>query len=148
MFKRYALQFFLLTTLGVILFSSCVASDNRTDNTLLPQQPTSPGENPITSLPTETPAPEPEIAPADISPTNLPTPSDLPRGYFQSIPFDGIKPVYNPIFVNADMAPFDDDELVLGVSWDGKAKAYPITVLRFREMVNDELAGIPMLVTY
>jgi hypothetical protein len=41
-----------------------------------------------------------------------------------------------------------DDELVLGVAWDGEAKAYPITVLRFREMVNDELAGIPTLVTW
>ncbi len=148
MFKRNALQFFLLTTLGVILLSSCGASDNQTKNTLLPQQPTSPGENPITSLPTETPASEPKTTPADISPASIPTPSELPRGFFQAIPFDGIQPVYNPIFVNADMAPFDDDELVLGVSWDGKAKAYPITVLRFREMVNDELAGIPMLVTY
>ncbi len=148
MFKRNALQLYLWTTLGVILLSSCVASDNRTDNTLLPQQPASLGENPITSLLTETPASEPEITPADISPTSLPTPSELPRGYFQAIPFDGIRPVYNPIFVDADTAPFDDDELVLGVFWDGKAKAYPITVLRFREMVNDELAGIPMLVTY
>lgn len=114
----------------------------------MPQQPTSTDENPIAQLPTDTPASEPETIPADLSPTFIPTPSELPRGFFQAIPFDGIRPVYNPIFVDADLAPFDDDELVLGVSWDGKAKAYPITVLRFREMVNDELAGIPMLVTY
>ncbi len=115
---------FLLTTLDVILLSSCVVSDNQTENTLLLQQPASPGENPIISLPTETPASEPEITHVVISPTSLPTPSELPRGYFQSIPFDGIRPVYNPIFVYADMAPFDDDELVLGVSWGGQAKAY------------------------
>jgi len=147
MFKRNALQLCLLTTLGVILLSSCVASDNQT-NTFLPQHSTLPGENLITSQPKETPASEPETTPADLSPTSIPTPSDLPRGFFQAIPFDGIRPVYNPIFLNAVLAPFDDDELVLGVSWDGNAKAYPITVLRFREMVNDELAGIPMLVTY
>ena len=64
------------------------------------------------------------------------------------IPFDGIAPVYDPIFVAAADAPLIDDELIIGVAWGGEAKAYPISVLRFREMVNDELAGIPMLVTW
>jgi hypothetical protein len=41
-----------------------------------------------------------------------------------------------------------DDELVIGVSVEGEAKAYPITVLRFREMVNDELGKLPILVTW
>lgn len=64
------------------------------------------------------------------------------------LPFDGILPVYQPQFAAAADAPLKDDELVLGVAWDGEAKAYPISVLRFREMVNDELAGIPTLVTW
>jgi hypothetical protein len=75
---------------------------------------------------------------------------DDPNNYEfpQLIPFDGIRPVYDPQFSSAADAPLQDDELVLGVAWDGEAKAYPITVLRFREMVNDELAGIPTLVTW
>ncbi len=64
------------------------------------------------------------------------------------LPFDGILPVYQPQFAAAVDAPLQDDELVLGVAWDGEAKAYPISVLRFREIVNDELAGIPTLVTW
>ena len=48
----------------------------------------------------------------------------------------------------AEEAPLDDDELVLGVSIEDEAKAYPITVLNRREMVNDEMAGIPTLVTW
>jgi hypothetical protein len=64
------------------------------------------------------------------------------------IPFDGIRPVYNPEFVSASEATLDDQELVMGVAIDGEAKAYPITVLRSREMVNDELGGIPILVTW
>lgn len=64
------------------------------------------------------------------------------------IPFDGIAPVYDPIFVAAVDAPLIDDELIIGVAWGGEAKAYPISVLRFREMVNDEMAGIPTLVTW
>jgi hypothetical protein len=61
---------------------------------------------------------------------------------------DGIRPVYEPRFVAAAEAPLEDDELVIGISIEGEAKAYPITVLRFREMVNDELGGIPILVTW
>ena len=66
----------------------------------------------------------------------------------QLLPLDGIRPVYEPRFVSAADSPLQDDELVIGVAWEGEAKAYPITVLRFREMVNDELAGIPTLVTW
>lgn len=66
----------------------------------------------------------------------------------QLIPFDGIRPVYDPQFVSAQDAPLFDDELVIGIALEDEAKAYPITVLRVREMVNDELAGIPTLVTW
>lgn len=64
------------------------------------------------------------------------------------LPWDGIRPIYDPQFASAAEAALDDGELVIGISIDGKAKAYPISVLRFREMVNDELAGIPTLVTW
>ena len=65
-----------------------------------------------------------------------------------SLGFDSIQPIYSPEFVPASDAPLEDQELVLGVAWDGEAKAYPISVLRYREMVDDELAGIPTLVTW
>ena len=66
----------------------------------------------------------------------------------QYVPPDGILPIYEPQFVSAEEAPLKEDELVLAISIDGQAKAYPITVLRSREMVNDELAGIPILATW
>jgi hypothetical protein len=66
----------------------------------------------------------------------------------QMLPFDAILPVYNPEFSNAVDAPLHDDELVMGVSINGESKAYPVTVLRFREMVDDELGGTPILVTW
>jgi len=65
-----------------------------------------------------------------------------------SLGFDSIQPVYSPEFAPAAEAPLDDEELVLGIAWEGEAKAYPISVLRYREMVDDELAGIPTLVTW
>jgi hypothetical protein len=61
---------------------------------------------------------------------------------------DGIRPIYEPEFTSAADAPLLDEELVMGVDLGGGAKAYPISVLRSREMVNDELAGIPILVTW
>ena len=64
------------------------------------------------------------------------------------MPCGGIATDYDPIFVSPVAAPLPDDELIIGVAWGGEAKAYTISVLRFREMVNDELAGIPMLVTW
>jgi hypothetical protein len=66
----------------------------------------------------------------------------------QLIPFDGIQPVYEPEFISAGEAPLQEDELIIGISLGEEAKAYPITVLRSREMVNDEMAGIPTLVTW
>lgn len=61
---------------------------------------------------------------------------------------DAIRPIYEPEFVPADEAGYADDELVMGVAIEGQAKAYPIGLLNRREMVNDELAGIPILVTW
>jgi hypothetical protein len=61
---------------------------------------------------------------------------------------DAIRPIYAPEFVAAADATLGDDQLVLGVTLDGEAKAYPINVLNSREMVNDELAGMPILATW
>jgi hypothetical protein len=64
------------------------------------------------------------------------------------LPFDAIRPVYDPVFINANQADLGQDELIMGVAWQDQAKAYPVSVLRGREMVNDELAGIPYLVSW
>lgn len=85
------------------------------------------------------------VEPDLINPRNHEFESYLPP---QLLPLDGIRPVYQPQFVDAADAPLNDDELVIGVSVAGEAKAYPITVLRFREMVNDELGKLPILVTW
>ncbi len=100
--------------------------------------PASP-EPPIVE-PDEVTAGEPGINP------RIEVPGDLRVRWL--LPPDGIRPVYDPEFATAAEAPLDDEELVIGVSLEDEAKAYPITVLRFREMVNDELAGWPILVTW
>ena len=57
-------------------------------------------------------------------------------------------PTYDPIFVSAEEAGYEDDELVMGIEIAGQVRAYPVGLLNQREMVNDELAGIPILVTW
>jgi hypothetical protein len=68
--------------------------------------------------------------------------------YNQMLRRDAIRPIYAPEFVAGADATLGDDQLVLGVTLDGEAKAYPINVLNSREMVNDELAGMPILATW
>ena len=61
---------------------------------------------------------------------------------------DAIFPIYEPEFSTAGNAPYDDEELVIGVEIDGEAKAYAIGPLNGREMVNDTIGGVPVLVTW
>ncbi|MBV7335834.1 DUF3179 domain-containing protein [Chloroflexi bacterium TSY] len=74
--------------------------------------------------------------------------SDPVYRYNQLLSRDSIRPIYDPIFVTPDEADLDDQELILGVTLDGEAKAYPLLVLNAREMVNDTLAGTPILATW
>ena len=62
---------------------------------------------------------------------------------------DGIPALHNPRFVGAAQAGFLlDADRVLGLSRGGEAKAYPLRILNWHELVNDELGGLPVLITY
>jgi len=62
---------------------------------------------------------------------------------------DGIPAILNPIFVQAKMASFlHDEDRVLGLSDGNQAKAYPVKILNWHEIVNDTIGGKPVLVTY
>ncbi len=64
-------------------------------------------------------------------------------------PKDGIPAILNPIFVQAKMASFlHDEDRVLGLSDGNQAKAYPVKILNWHEIVNDTIGGKPVLVTY
>lgn len=64
-------------------------------------------------------------------------------------PKDGIPSIDNPKFVNSQKATFvKDDDLVIGLDINGDVKAYPLFILVWHEIVNDEIGGIPVAVTY
>ena len=72
----------------------------------------------------------------------------LPEGFRQLLPRDAIAPIYNPPFAAADQVDWSGDTQVIGVASGDEAKAYPISFLNRREMVIDEIAGDPILVTW
>ena len=61
---------------------------------------------------------------------------------------DGIPALTRPEVVPASEANFRQTDRILGVELNGKARAYPLLVLWWHEIVNDTLGGEPMLVTY
>jgi len=64
-------------------------------------------------------------------------------------PKDGIPSIDDPTFVAvADVANLSPTEPVVGLTINGDARAYPLRVLTWHEIVNDEVGGIPVIVTY
>jgi len=62
---------------------------------------------------------------------------------------DAIIPVDLPVYGAADALPWlEDDDLVLGYESGGETFAYPINILNFHEIVNDNIGGVPVLITY
>lgn len=62
---------------------------------------------------------------------------------------DCIPSIDDPRFQWADQATWlAPDDRVIGVEIDGEARAYPLSILNVHEIVNDELAGRPIAVTY
>ena len=66
------------------------------------------------------------------------------------VPRDGIPPLDNPSFVTQDEADdyVEDQEPVVVFEANGEAKAYPLQILTWHEIVNDEVGGLPVSVTY
>ncbi|QLH07056.1 DUF3179 domain-containing protein [Nitrosopumilus ureiphilus] len=64
-------------------------------------------------------------------------------------PKDGIPSIDNPIFTNVRDSQFmSDSDTVIGLEINGEAKAYPIFILVWHEIVNDYVGGVPVAITY
>jgi hypothetical protein len=64
-------------------------------------------------------------------------------------PRDGIPAIDEPHFVGAGQADFlAPDDRVIGISRNGEARAYPIAIMNWHEIVNDEIGGESIVVTY
>ncbi|MDP3937449.1 MAG: DUF3179 domain-containing protein [Deltaproteobacteria bacterium] len=63
-------------------------------------------------------------------------------------PRDGIPALLHARFVPASQSQLQPDDRVLGIAIGGRAKAYPLRILNWHEVVNDEIGGLPVVITY
>ena len=65
-------------------------------------------------------------------------------------PKDGIPAIDDPEFQGVERADrwLEDEEPVLVVELNGEAKAYPLQIMIWHEIVNDRIGGVPVAVTY
>ena len=66
------------------------------------------------------------------------------------LPRDGIPAIDSPKFISIDEADeaYDPDELVIGVAFNGEARAYSVPLLSNHEIVNDTVGGEKIAVTW
>lgn len=66
------------------------------------------------------------------------------------VPRDGIPPLDNPNFTTVAAADqwLEAQEPVIAFELNGAAKAYPLQILTWHEIVNDTVGGVPVLATF
>ena len=152
-----------LDTLAGVLFLALIAAacgnsgdtsgavgTDRIEPTTVPATPTTVAEDPAPSLP-EGELPEGPSALGDMTnpefPEPLVDPSEIISG---GPPPDGIPPIDNPFFISIDDANqwLTDNEPVVYLEIGGDARAYPVQILIWHEIVNDTVGGVPVTVTY
>jgi hypothetical protein len=63
-------------------------------------------------------------------------------------PKDGIPSIDHPEFEKASEVEIEENARILGVKYNGVAKAYPLNIMNYHEIVNDMFNGHPVVVTY
>ena len=98
-------------------------------------------------VPTATAVPQPQPPPGPARVTVPPTPAPKTNIQFsRTTPF---VPLDQPVFLSASDGDYlPDADLVLGLDLMGQARAYPVPMLSYHHIVNDTVAGQPVLITY
>ena len=65
-------------------------------------------------------------------------------------PKDGIPSIDNPKYISVSEADkwIEDEALVLAIVYKGVERVYPLQIMTWHEIVNDNIAGDPILITY
>ena len=110
--------------------------------------------------PSTTAVPEPDVADGQAQPSNqqfvagengrFPAAKYADLEIVTLLPQDGIPAIDNPKFLSVTEADavYDPDELILGVSFNGEARAYSVPLLSNHEIVNDTVGGVKLAVTW
>ncbi len=63
-------------------------------------------------------------------------------------PKDGIPSIDQPKFIAVAKSDLPGNEPVISLVVNGVARAYPLRIMTWHEIVNDEIGGVPVIVTY
>lgn len=130
---------FVVVIGALLLLSACTptAQDTNTQNGVNE----SPQETSFTSLAQR------EVKELEDGTSYIVHPDEIQSG---GPPQDGIPSIDEPTFVSVQEADdwIADDELVLALTYQGVTRAYPLQILVWHEIVNDEFADERILVTY
>lgn len=169
MFRNNRLSVYLLLVVFSLVIAACgESSTSQLESETVTPLPTSQSSPAITS-PTATPEPTEEDAD---EPLNDVDPFEgvqvrFNREYWKNtdftkhsvdyseirsggVPPDGIPAINSPDFESVDAADewLQDDWPVMFFEWNGDARAYPLAILIWHEIVNDEVGGLPVALTF
>ena len=145
--------FATLVAAGSLFVAACGGGEGASTMTPAPTasdaaqaEPTATADAPSTPLPTPDPRPDgltgapiepPTAASAEFDATLL----NVNAGAFPPLDHPSIATIEEASWLN-------DGALVLGAVQNGEARAYPLSMMRFHHVANDELGGEPYLVTF
>jgi len=67
----------------------------------------------------------------------------------QYLPRDAIPPLNSPAYESsAEVNWLADSDIVIGFEWNNDARAYPLKIMNFHEIVNENIGGRGVAVTY
>ncbi len=120
----------------ILLFTACAPTP--------PEE--SPTSSPVPTVPADLPQGAAREFSTDFSQHSVPYEQILSGG----VPKDGIPAIDAPQFISIEEADewLEPEEPVILVEQGGQARAYPIQILIWHEIVNDEIGGVPVVVTY
>ena len=74
---------------------------------------------------------------------------DVEQFFSGGVNKDDIPAISNPKFISSDQAKFlNNNDLIIGVIVDGQAKAYPVNILNWHEIVNDQVGRERVAITW
>ena len=148
MHRARGIAVLVAAALGLALLAAGCGSPSPT---AAPDQTSPPTSTPEpTRTPSQTPKLVPTSTPFPLSETGQVTRDELIARMQPAVVRDAIPAILDPQFVAPEDVPaeFKEQELVLGLSFNGESKAYPLDVLSHHEAVNDVVGGVPVIVTW
>lgn len=141
----------LFTVVAVVL-AGCGASDLSSADISTPTTGTETTETEEAAVTTGPDNDEPPRWPWELDAAGVEVPAAVPLSEIRSggPPPDGIPAIDEPTFEDVEGASewLEDRSPVLVVDLNGEARAYPLAILTFHEIVNDVVADEPLVVTY